>query len=367
MASLTGAVERIVFHNSDSGFTVARFHLSEPSGKAQSAVTIVGTLPTIRAGEMLRLLGEWEIHPVHGRNFRVQAFEPELPTAAVGSERYLASGAIRGVGPVTARRIVEVFGVQTMDVIDTRPDMLREVAGISEKRLEVIKEAWAEQKNVRDIMMFLQEHEVSVALAARLYATYGDRAVEIVREDPFRLAHDVHGIGFRTADGLARKLGIAQHSISRYVPGLRHVVSEATDDGHVFLTRPVLLERAEKLLDAQRGLLEPALLELIQRDFAAIDGDRVYLTPFYKAETGTVRLLSEIARTPSSLTLGRPLDLPALIEEAGSTQGLELAEKQKLAVAQALREKVSILTGGPGTGKTSTLRTIISALESLEA
>lgn len=366
MTSVTGAVERIVFHNAESGFMVARFQLSGTSTRGDSVITIVGTLPTVRTGELLRVTGEWQMHPVHGKNFQVEAFEPELPQTADGIERYLASGAIRGVGPVTATRIVAAFGEQTMTVIDEQPELLRQIAGISAKRLDVIKEAWAEQKHIRDIMMFLQEHEMSVAIAARLYAAYGHDAVNLIQQDPYRLVQDIHGVGFKTADALARHLGMPLHSTSRYVAGLRHVLSEAADDGHVFLPRGEVIERAARLLDAPRVALEPALLEMLRREIGVIEGDRIYLAAFHRSEAGAAHYLRRLEETPSPLTFGRKIDVSEVVRTAGERQGLVLANKQSGAAEQALREKVSILTGGPGTGKTSTLRTIITALEQLD-
>ncbi|GAC1639458.1 MAG: ATP-dependent RecD-like DNA helicase [Chloroflexota bacterium] len=363
---MTGAVERIVFHNDDSGFMVARFQIADAPVRGDTVITIVGTLPTVRAGEMLRLTGEWHVHPVHGKNFHVTAFEPELPQTADGIERYLASGTIRGVGPVTATRIVECFGDATMTVIDQEPDLLRQVAGVSEKRLTVIKAAWNEQKHIRGIMMFLQQHDMSVAMAARLYAAYGHEAAELIQQDPFRMVQEIHGIGFKTADTLARRLGMPLHSTSRYMAGLRHILSEAADDGHVFLERVDLVERAGNLLDAPVVALEPALLEMLRREIGVMEGDRVYLGAFHRAEAGAARFLEIISTTPSSLTLGHSIDARALTAEAGAEQGLELADRQADAVAQALMHKVSILTGGPGTGKTSTLRTIIAVLEHLD-
>jgi exodeoxyribonuclease V alpha subunit len=366
MATIAGSIDRIVFRNPESGFCVARFRLVEDSRGGQAVVTAVGTMPTVQAGEMLRLIGDWQVHPVHGRNFRVEQFEPELPSTVDGIERYLASGVISGVGPVTAARIVEAFGDQSISVIDEQPELLRRVAGISSRRLQVIKESWEEQKRIRELMMFLQGHGISVALAARIYQSYGADAVEVISRDPYQLAHDIHGIGFRTADSVARQLGIPKHSASRYVAGLKFTLSQATDDGHVFLTRTDLLNRAARLLEASIENLEPAMLELLRRGDAVVDGESVYLTPFYRAEAGTARLLRKLTETPSALTLDPRFDPGAAIQRAGVSQGLQLADKQVLAAEQALRQKVTILTGGPGTGKTSTLRTVITALEQAE-
>ncbi|GAC1470534.1 MAG: ATP-dependent RecD-like DNA helicase [Chloroflexota bacterium] len=363
MTTISGSVDRIVFRNADSGFCVARFQLLEAR---QGATTIIGTMPAIRPGEMLRLEGEWQIHPVHGRNFRVEHFEGEMPTTTEGIERYLSSGAVRGIGPITAMRIVETFGERAMEVIENEPELLRQVPGVSSKRLDVITESWAEQKRVRELSMFLQEHGLSVALAQRMYDAYGDEAAEVIRGDPYRLAHDIHGVGFRTADALAARLGVPKHSPSRYVAGLRFTLSRATEDGHVFLSRGDVLARAGKLLQAPISDLEPALLELVRRKDAVLDGNDVYLAPFYTAEAGAARMLLEIVSTPSALTLDRNLNATDLVRQAGETQGLQLAGKQVEAAELALREKVTVLTGGPGTGKTSTLRTVITALEAAD-
>lgn len=365
MATVSGSVDRIVFRNSDSGFCVARFRLSDPDSH-QDSTTIVGEMPAVRVGEVLRLTGEWQVHPVHGRNFRVERFEPELPSTRDGIERYLASGAIRGIGPVTAARIVDLFGEESITVLDQSPELLREVAGISKRRLAVIEESWQTQKQIRDLSMFLQDHGISVGLAARIHAAYGDEAVDVISRDPYQLAHEIHGIGFRTADAVAAHLGISRTSPSRYVAGLKYVLSEATESGHVFLPRAELLTRGATLLQARRAELEPALLEMLRRGDGVVEGDTVYLTPFYKAEAGAQRLLRRLGETPSTLTLDPRFDPEREVVRAGESQGLQLADRQREAAIQALREKVSVLTGGPGTGKTSTLRTIIRALEALD-
>jgi len=364
MTTVAGSVDRIVFCNPESGFCVARFQLAgEPGGRTDASTTIVGTMPSLRAGEMLRITGEWQTHPVHGRNFRVERFEQEIPDTTEGIERYLASGAIQGIGPVTAARIVEHFGAETMTVLGERPALLREVAGISVKRARVIADSWAEQQRVRELAMFLEHHGISMALAHRIYRVYGDKAIESIQRDPYQLAHDVQGIGFKTADAVAATLGISRRAASRYVAGLKYTLSRSTDEGHVYLSRPDLLARASRLLDAPVTNLEPALLELLQRGDAVLDDDAVYLTPFFRAETGIVRALEELSSTASVLILDRSFNPAEAVAAAAEAQGLALAALQTLGAEQALSRKVSILTGGPGTGKTSTLRTVITALE----
>jgi exodeoxyribonuclease V alpha subunit len=365
MSDICGSVDRIVFRNTDTGYCVARFQLAEAGRQNGGTTTIVGTLPSIRTGEMLRLTGEWQIHPTHGRNFRVERFEEELPTTSEGIERYLGSGAVRGIGPVTARRIVECFGDRTIAVIDEEPELLRRVAGISARRLQIIRESWAEQSQVRELSLFLQEHGISVGLAHRIHGVYGGEAPIIIRDDPYRLAQDVHGVGFRTADSVARLLGVPSDSVSRYVAGLKFELGRATEEGHVFLLREELLGRASKLLDASKPNLEIALLELLRRRGAILDGDSVYLVQFYRAERRAAELLRLLAAEPSALSLDPRFDAGHSIRSAADAQGLILADKQMLAAESVLREKITILTGGPGTGKTSTLRTVISALESL--
>lgn len=365
MAHLSGTVDRIVFHNPDTGFVVARF-VTAGAARAMSDTTIVGTIPGVRPGQLLRVTGSWETHPVHGRNFRVEAFEQELPTSAEGIERYLASGSVRGIGPVTAGRIVEYFGDETLQVLDTDPEQLLQVPGISERRLGIIKESWNENQRIRDLMIFLQSHDLNPGIAPRVFAVYGDESIAVITHDPFALAHTVRGIGFRTADEIARKLGISRHSPSRFVAGLRYALSEASDDGHVYLPKARLLEDGSRILDVPQAELEPALLELVRRDDAVLEADRVYLAPFYTAESGIARHLGRIAETVSSLTLDPRFDAHSSIEEAEAEQGLQLADLQRRAAIVALTSKVSILTGGPGTGKTSTLRTLIAALDRAE-
>src|SRR5579884_2082719 len=365
MTTVSGSVDRIVFRNPETGYCVARFRLSDPSVR-DTTTTVVGAMPDVRVGEVLRLTGEWQLHPVHGRNFRVERFEAELPDTAEGIERYLGSGVVAGVGPVTAARIVEHFGDESLRILDEESERLLDVAGISRKRLEVIQASWQEQKEVRDLALFLQDHGMSVGLAARIYGEYGREAVDVIKRDPYQLAHDVHCIGFRTADAVAAHLGIPKDSPSRYVAGLRYVLSEAAEDGHLYLSRPATLARGAKLLRARVEALEPALLDLIRRGDAVIDRDDVYLTPFYKSEAGAARLVAALQETPSVLTLDRRSDPSDALRRAAEVQGLALAPGQLEAAHRALTCKISVLTGGPGTGKTSTLRTLIVALELMD-
>jgi len=232
---------------------------------------------------------------------------------------------------------VDHFGERTIEVLDTEPDLLGEVAGISAKRLGVIKDSWSQQRSVREIALFLQDHGISVALAGRLHRKYGEDAIAIVRADPYKLARDIEGIGFRTADSIGKRLGISPRSVSRYVAGLRHVLSEGVDEGHVFLERTELFRRAAQLLSAPVAELEPALLESLQHSDTVLDAERVYLAPFYRAEVGVAQMIRDLNGTPSSLTLDRHFNVAEAVATAAEAQGLSLAQKQIEAVELALR------------------------------
>src|SRR5919201_1708057 len=360
METLTGTVERIVYQNDENHWTVARLKLAETNTRyraAQDLTTIVGPMRGINVGETLSLSGQWEVHPRHGRNFKVESFEPQLPSTAEGICRYLGSGLIKGIGPKTAERIVERFGEETLEVIESSPERLREVQGISTKKLNVVIRAWAEQKDVKNLMLFLQSHDVSVGLAARIYKTYGAEAINVIRADPYQLAKDIHGVGFVTADALAQKLGLPAQSPQRHAAGLKYVLSQATEDGHVFLPRSELLARAAEALGAPPADLEAALDALVRADEVMVEpalaplegggraaplartdvagaglvsqgaagqtpeGDlRVYLASFYHSERGAACL--EEPRTPvsdptaSGFALGRAYD--ALASRVGA-------------------------------------------------
>jgi len=380
--TLTGTVERIVFQNDENHWTVARLKIAEKSTRYRTSddlTKIVGPMPGLNVGETVSLNGAWEVHPLHGRHFKVSSFEPKLPSTAEGIRRYLGSGLIKGIGPKTADRIVESFGAETLEVIESTPERLLEVPGISTKKLDIIVRGWAEQREIKNLMLFLQSHEVSISLAARIYKTYGSEAITVIREDPYRLAKDIYGVGFITADALARKLGLPEHSPQRYAAGLKHVLSQSTDDGHVFLPREELLKRAAEALRAEPDGLEEALETLrgtkeviVEEQAKQASGDeqdvargdaRVYLAPFFHSERGAARRLRLLAETPSTLLFARNIDWARAFAGLEGKSKIELAEGQRRAVQTALSSKVSILTGGPGVGKTTTLRAVLHLLE----
>jgi exodeoxyribonuclease V alpha subunit len=364
MPTLEGILERITFHSEQDGYTVARV---QPRGK-DHLVTIVGKLLGVQVGESLELAGRWVDHPEHGRQFEVERYRTVLPATVEGIRRYLGSGLIKGVGPVMARRIAETFGAYTLEVIDNQPLRLREVPGLGPKRVERIMRAWEEQQQIKAIMLFLQEHEIAPGLAVRIYKQYGEQSLSVVQSTPYRLADDVYGIGFLTADRIAQALGIPHDSPQRVGAGLRYSLSQATDEGHCFLPWDELITRGAALLEVDSPIVAATLEAIaITREVhvEAWDGQRlVYLQPFYRAEHAIADRIHDLLRAPSRIApFYRGANWPRVFEFLADRRGIALTEQQQEAVRMALTNKVGVLTGGPGTGKTTSLKTIIMALQ----
>jgi exodeoxyribonuclease V alpha subunit len=371
MATLEGSLERITFHNADTGYTVARI---QPGGK-RHLVTAVGKLLGVQVGEALRLEGEWTSHPSHGRQFNVQAWQAMLPSDVEGIRKYLGSGLIKGIGPATAQRIVDTFGPRTLDVIERDPERLGEVPGLGRKKAADIVRAWSEQQGIKALMSLLQSHGITPSLAIRIYRHYGVDAVAIVQSEPYRLADEVFGIGFLTADQVARSQGVRHDDPFRLAAGLRHVIGTASNDGHCYLPRTDLIERATTLLDVDEAATTATIQRLaaMPEDASGLvfddteDGMNVYLLPFYRAEVGVANAIRDIQRTPSALLRqGRQLDWQQVRSMLARATGVTLTDKQQAAVRAALTDKLVVLTGGPGTGKTSTMRALIALLERLK-
>ncbi len=371
---LVGTVERITYYNPENGYTVAQV---TPEGRSYT-VTVVGNLLEVSPGESLRLHGQWTTHPRYGRQFQVERYTTVLPATVAGIEKYLGSGLIKGIGPVTARRIVRRFKLDTLRVIEEEPHRLREVLGIGKKRAASIRRAWEEQKVIKEVMIFLQSHNVSTAHAVKIYKTYGDAAIDIVRRDPYRLARDIHGIGFLTADKIARELGLAHDSPQRVQAGVAYTLNQMADEGHVYAPQGELIHQSARILDVPPDLVAEGIEGLAEEEQVRVEyrtaEDRiggevvlreeraVYLPPFYHSETGVARRLQTLLHVPKSrLALFRRADLDRLLARA--TDGPRLNEGQRAAVRAALTHKVAVLTGGPGTGKTTAVRTIIRLLE----
>ncbi len=420
MDTLEGIVERITYYNEENGYTVLRL---KPRGRAgpllpdQGLITVVGNLPEITPGESLKLHGQWTTHRDHGRQFKAESCEQVRPATIEGIRKYLGSGLIKGVGPVTAERIVKKYGADTLDVLDHQPERIREVLGVGPKRAASIAQAWADQQIIKQVMLFLQSHGVTTGLAVKIFKQYGDAAIDVVQSNPYRLADDVYGIGFKTADKIARELGLPPDSPARVAAGVTYTLSQSADRGHVFLPQSALVREASALLEVKPGQVEAAFDPLIQAEQirreivypivgalprqrpdelshpptdeyrdnrerlsltpavdqharALLEDPAIYLTPFYHGEVGVARRLSTLIDAPASrLRQFAAADWPRLFNELDAVAGrhatARLSDRQREAVRAALGPagKVTVLTGGPGTGKTTTVRAIITLLE----
>lgn len=357
--TLEGTVERITYYNDEDGYVVARF---QPAGE-RDLVTIVGNLMSVNVGESLRLEGWWVTHPRHGRQFKVQSYAVKLPATIEGIRKYLGSGLIKGIGPITARRIVDHFGLETLEVIERTPERLADVPGVGPKRMRTIWRAWAEQQQIKEVMLFLQSHHVSTGLAVKIYKAYGDAALNVVRHDPYRLARDIYGIGFLTADRIASALGVPKDSPQRAEAGTRYVLSRFSDEGHVYARRDELVRQATQILDVDARLVEEAVERLRAAEDVQVEEEAVYLTPFYRAEVGVANKLRAMLNTERSrLAFYRQANWERVFAYLAEREPQPLTERQQEAVRTALTSKVTVLTGGPGTGKTTTVRTVIRLL-----
>jgi len=356
---VSGVVERVTFHDLDSGFAVLRVR----SEGIADLTTVVGRMPAITTGEAIQAGGAWVRDRTHGMQFQAAWVRTAAPATIEGLEKYLASGLLKGIGPHFARRLVAAFGASVFDVIEREPDRLRDVEGIGPQRATRISDGWRSQRAVRDIMVFLHGLGVGTSRAVRIYKTYGVDAIPILRDNPYRLARDVHGIGFVVADRMAAKLGIAGTAMIRVRAGVGYALAKAMDEGHCGLPEAALMTQAATLLEVPAALVEEAVrLELgegaIVRDRVG-DDTLLFLAPLHAAEQAIAQALVRLARGAAPWP---DIDPERALAWSARQQGLDLAPEQREAVALALRAKVLVLTGGPGVGKTTVLKTILQIL-----
>ncbi|HZJ56667.1 MAG TPA: ATP-dependent RecD-like DNA helicase [Clostridia bacterium] len=364
MDEVVGIIEDVVFRNEDNGFTVMEIRDESQKG----TITVVGNLPFAVEGERVKVTGQWAVHPDYGEQLKVENYETASPTSQDGLERYLASGLIKGVGPSTAKRLVEHFGMDTLDIIQFNPDRLTEIPGIGKKKAEAMAASFYEQKEVREVMLFLQTYGISTGFAVKIYNIYGDQTVPIIKENPYRMAQDVVGVGFKTADRIARNMGVLFDSPYRIMAGARYILSRGANNGHTYLPREELIAKAAQLLGVDLQLVENAIVSLAV-DGAVVLEDRsdhtaVYLQPFYVAENNISKRLIEL----SMIEIASPIDnVDEILYDLQKQEGIVLAENQKEAVVESLKNGVMVMTGGPGTGKTTTVNCIIKLFERLGA
>ena len=367
MEHIRGVVERITYQNEQNGYSVIKCRVKNYA----DLVTVVGSMPEVHVGSVLYIGGSWRVDPKYGRQFAMETFEETLPATAYGIEKYLGSGLVRGVGPKFAKRIVEKFGKDTLTVIEEEPDRLLSVPGIGKTRVERIKKSWAEQKEIKNIMLFLQGHDVSTAHATRIYKTYGNDSIKTVQENPYRLADDIWGIGFKTADTIAEKMGFGHEKYARLRSGLMYTLNKLSEGGHCFATREMLLKTGTELLDVDESLLSMSLDEMIRAEdviteeipappeqaAVAPPQKAIYLPPFYFSEVGVVKRMKAVLENSA----GFRIRTDGLTERIRQKTGMVYDQIQQQAILSAVQHKTLILTGGPGTGKTTTTLGIITA------
>src|SRR5246500_18581 len=385
VAVLDGVLERVTFCNPETGYTIARLAPDRGTGRgpvsaSTELVTVVGPLLGAQVGESLRLRGRWTSHPKYGRQFDVHSYTTVLPATEQGIRRYLGSGLIKGIGAVMAERMVNHFGVDIMHVIAEDPRRLIEVDGLGPKRTERITQAWAEQKAIKEVMVFLQGVGVSTSLAVKIYKKYGDESVETVTKNPYQLAADVWGIGFKTADTIAASVGIAKDSPERVTAGLAYTLSEAGDDGPCYLPEETLTSEATKILGVAAALIPPCLAALADgegavREELPLSGTQedapvraVYLPPFFHSERSLATGLRRLSASPADrLSAFATVDWDKAFSWLKGHTDADLAAEQAEAVKLALTQKVAVLTGGPGCGKSFTVRSVVELARARKA
>ena len=356
---LSGAVERITYHNPDNGFYVLRIKVKG----YKDLVTVTGNTPSVSAGEYIKCSGIWHNDRNHGKQFKADFLKSLPPETLEGIEKYLGSGLIKGIGVHFAKRLVSAFGDKVFEVIEHNPDLLSTVEGIGKIRAQSICSNWQDQKIIREIMIFLQSHGVGTTRATRIYKTYGERAIEVVSQNPYQLAKDIRGIGFVSADTIAGNLGIAKDSLVRARAGVAHVLLEATSDGHCGLPKETLIQNSAKLLEIEKDLIELAIVEEIKLKTLVTDTlnniETIFLTSYYVYEKNIAKILLGLAKSPVSW---EKTDTATIIPLVEKELNIKLAESQKLAIDKALCNRVMVITGGPGTGKTTLVNSLLKTL-----
>ncbi|MGI6008230.1 MAG: ATP-dependent RecD-like DNA helicase [Ruminococcus sp.] len=353
MEHLRCVVERITYQNAENGYSVLKAAVKN----YHDLVTVVGIMPDTHVGSVLSLEGFWKMDAKYGRQFSVEKFEEALPATVYGIEKYLGSGLIKGIGPKFARRIVQRFGQDTLNVIEENPDALTEVEGIGKVRVERIKKSWQEQKEIKNIMIFLQSHGVSTSHATKIYKTYGGDSIAVVKENPYRLADDIWGIGFKTADMIAEKLGIEKERFIRLRSGILYTLNKLSEEGHCYALREQLISKAKELLNVETPELEATLDEMLRAEDVIRDEEAIYLPPFYFSETGCAKRLLHLLSSDKKISV----NADEILQRVLSDTAISYDEIQSEAIRTAVSSKVMVLTGGPGTGKTTVTMGIISA------
>jgi exodeoxyribonuclease V alpha subunit len=366
LIDLQGQIERVTYTNDENGYTIAKLKVYGQ----RDLVTVVGNLMAPTPGEIIRMRGEWGNHPKYGKQFKIVQYKSLVPASVYGIEKYLGSGLIKGIGPVMAKRIVKVFGKETLEIIEKDTEKLADVHGIGKKRIGMIKKAWEEQKEIREVILFLQTHGVSSGYATKIFKQYGNRSIEAVKENPYRLAMDIFGIGFLTADRIAEKLGFSKDSEVRAEAGILYVLHQLSDEGHVYYPYEPLIEKSQEILEVEREVITKALGTIAAQEKIVIEDlneeagkKAVYLAKFHFSETSAAARIRTLVNAPKSI---RKIDSEKAVEWVQGQLSITLAEKQIEAVKTAIENKVMVVTGGPGTGKTTIINAILKIFSKLK-
>ena len=371
--SLVGVIERITFQSEDTGYTIAKIkpelrscktseNLARIAGR-EGVIPIIGTMATLVAGERMELQGYWVTHDKYGKQFKVTDYKSIQPNSVEGIQKYLGSGLIKGIGPSRAKMIVDHFGVETLDIIDAKPERLLEVKGVARKTVEIIQKGWHAQKHIQEVMQFLLANNVSITYAVKIYKTYGDDAIQMVMENPYRLSKDIWGVGFKTADQIAMNLGVDPRDPARIVAGARYVLQKHTEEGHVFVPLDDLIEESTAFLDVEPDSIPVALDTLVRSDEIVYEKDRVFMKPYYHAEQGIVRHLDRLINFPRPAPPEEQISL--MIQTVEKNRRITFNDHQKAAIHLSFTKGVMVLTGGPGTGKTTCVQGVIDLFKEI--
>lgn len=357
MQKLRCVVERITYQNPENGYSVMRVKVKG----YDELVTLVGNLLEVPAGSVLLCEGDWKVDKRYGSQFVAQTWEEVMPATLYGIEKYLGSGLVKGIGPKFAQLIVSRFGLDTIEIIETDIKRLYEVPGIGQKRVEKIAESWEKQKDIKNVMLFLQGYGVSTAYAAKIYRQYGKESIDTVKTNPYKLADDIWGIGFKTADTIASKMGYEKNDLRRLKSGVTYTLSHMAEEGNVYAEEEQLVKSAIELLDADETPVRQAISEMLQSEDLIADAEAIYMPPFYYAEVGTANRLNKLLDCVEGSLFNIIPDISVISKQTG----VEYDEVQAEAIREAVSSKVMVLTGGPGTGKTTTTQGIIAALKAM--
>ena len=357
---LEGSIERIVFYSPETGYTVCKFSL--PGGET---INVVGSFPPLSAGELLKIKGAWEINPKFGKQFKVESFLPVLPSSAKGIEKFLSSGLIWGVGPVIAKSIIQKFGDRTIDILTNNPDKLKEIEGIGPVKLKEIKKSWAEHEDIRELIIFLQEHNISTTLATKIYRQYGDKSFHVLKTNPYQACHDIWGVGFKTADQIALKLGLEPNSPERIKAFIRYLLEKDNEQGHIFSFESNLKSNCITELEiVQEEDFDQALQSLKKQNMVIteeIESDyAIYLPFFHDAQKEVVQNIHKLSRVPF---LTPPFDVKNALEDVERSLAIQFSDAQRLAIRESFEKKMLVITGGPGTGKTTIIKAVVDIFQ----